>query len=136
MRYQDNLNGISPSMLQGFFVGWANKPSSEKLFASLEHSQYVIIAVESDHIIGFVNALTDSELSAYIPFLEVLPSFQNKGIGKNLLNRMLAILNQKYYMIDIVCDETLVKYYNKFGFKKHTAMIRRNYELLSNLPRK
>ena len=130
IEYQDNLDSITPSMLEGFFVGWTNKPSPEKLFRLLKNSQHIIIAVENKRIIGFINAISDQGLCAYIPLLEVLPDYQNQGIGKKLVNRLLKVLNEKYYMIDIVCDDNLTRFYEKFEFTKHTAMIRRNYKNL------
>jgi ribosomal protein S18 acetylase RimI-like enzyme len=129
INYQDNLDGISADMLEGFFIGWKNFPSKEKHFKLLQNSSHNIIAVddEKNKVVGFINALSDGELSAYIPLLEVLPEFQNKGIGTGLVKRMLEKLKD-LYMIDIVCDETHQKYYEKFGMKKYHSMIIRNYD--------
>jgi predicted N-acetyltransferase YhbS len=66
-------------------------------------------------------------LSAYIPLLEVLPEYQNQGIGKELVRRILEEL-QDFYMIDTVCDEKLQTYYEKFGMLKSAGMILRNYK--------
>lgn len=70
------------------------------------------------------------KLSAYIPFLEVLPEYKNKGIGKELVNRMLKELDD-IYMIDLCCDDDLVPYYDKFGMTKTNGMILRNYKMQS-----
>ncbi len=127
--YKENTDSISPEMLYGFFDGWKIFPTPEKHLELLECSQYKIIAIDGEKNIaaGFITAISDKVLSAYIPFLEVLPDYKNKGIGKELVKRMLTLLKD-YYMINIVCDESLQNFYEKAGMKKYNAMMRRNYE--------
>ena len=126
--YKNNIDGISAGMLSGFFSGWKEFPSSDKLLSLLNNSQHVVIAFDEEKniVAGFINAISDKVLSAYIPLIEVLEGYRKKGIGSELAGRMMNELKD-YYMIDLVCDEHLENFYNKFGLKKHTAMIRRNY---------
>jgi len=127
--YQDHLEGISPEMLNGFFEGWKNFPSQKKHYELLKNSSYIIIAIDNEkrRVAGFINAVSDGVLSAYIPLLEVIPEYRDRGIGSELMKRMLDKL-KSFYMIDIVCDESLQSFYEKCGMKKHTAMILRNYD--------
>ncbi len=126
--YQDNLDNINPQMLEGFFDGWKSFPSQEKHFELLQNSSYIIIAVdnEKNDVVGFINAVSDGVLSAYIPFLEVIPQYKNRGIGSELVRMMFEKLKD-FYMIDVVCDESFQGFYEKLGMKKYTAMILRNY---------
>lgn len=78
-------------------------------------------------VVGFIAALSDEVLTVYISLLEVLPEFQKRGIGKNLVSKMLE-LTKDFYMIDLVCDENLVDFYDRFGMKKQIAMSKRNYK--------
>lgn len=121
-------------MLKGFFDGWKKFPSKEKHFELLENSEFKILAIdeENNKVVGFINAITDGILSAYIPLLEVVPDYKSKGIGTELVKRMLEKLKD-YYMIDIVCDESLQGFYEKFGMKKYSSIIIRNYEKQSGL---
>lgn len=127
--YQDNLDSINPEMLNDFFERWKTFPSKEKHFKLLQNSEFKILAIDDDanKVIGFINAITDGVLSAYIPLLEVIPEYKNKGIGTELVNRMLEKLKH-YYMIDIMCDESLQSFYGKFGLIKSSGMILRNYD--------
>ncbi len=127
--YQDNLNNLNPEMLNDFFEGWKTFPSKEKHFKILQNSEFKILAIDDDtkNVVGFINAISDGVLSVYIPLLEVIPEYKNKGIGTELVKRMLKKLKD-YYMIDIVCDDSLQGFYEKTGMKKHSAMILRNYE--------
>jgi GNAT superfamily N-acetyltransferase len=54
-------------------------------------------------------------LAAYIPFLEVLPSHQRRGIGTALIKRLLAQLDD-LYMVDVACDAPLEAFYARLGF--------------------
>ena len=129
IEYIDNLENISTQMLKGFFVEFSRRPSSEKLYEILKNSEYKILALDTDknRVVGFINAISDHTLSAYIPLLEVLPDYQKHGIGKELVRRMMEKLHD-YYMIDICCDERLARFYGRFGMKRILAMTIRNYQ--------
>jgi len=79
--------------------------------------------------VGFVNAISDGVLTAYIPLLEVLEEYQGKGIGSELMRHVLAKLNN-LYMIDIAHDKELTSYYAKFGAFSSQASIFRNYDAI------
>jgi len=92
----------------------------------------VTLDEQSNQIVGFITAISDGALSAYIPFLEVLPAYKSKGIGKELINRMLIEL-QYMYMIDLCCDDDLVPLYEKFEMMKSNGMLIRNYGMQSGV---
>jgi ribosomal protein S18 acetylase RimI-like enzyme len=130
MRYTAKLDQISADMLNGgFFVGWPNPPSPEKHLELLKGSYKVILAIDEtpNKVVGFINSISDGVLSAYIPLLEVLPEYQAKGIGQELVKRMLHEL-QDVYMVDLLCDEELQSYYDKLGMTKSQGMLIRNYD--------
>lgn len=128
MIYKDSLEGISTEMLTGFFVDWPHPPNQETHLELLKNSSKVVLAIDNDsnQVVGFITAISDGILSAYIPFLEVLPSYKSKGIGKELVNRMLKELDD-IYMIDLCCDDDLIPYYTQFGMTKTNGMVVRNY---------
>lgn len=132
MLYKNSTGDISSDMLEGFFVDWPNRPNSQTHLRLLNNSSKVIIAIDDNRnqVVGFITAISDGVLSAYIPFLEVLPEYKNKGIGKELVSRMLKELAD-IYMIDLCCDDDLVPYYDKFGMTKTNGMVFRNYKMQS-----
>ncbi len=135
MQYKYNLDDISSDMLRGFFVDWPNPPSPQTHLKLLENSSKVVISVDeqSKQVVGFITAISDGVLSAYIPFLEVLPAHKNRGIGKELIKRMLEELSN-IYMIDLCCDDDLIPLYKKFGMIRSNGMLLRNYKMQSGIP--
>jgi len=129
IRYTESLQGISPNQLAGFFVGWLRPPSPDTHWLLLQCSAQVVLAVDDEigRVVGFVNALSDGVLNAFIPLLEVLPEYQGRGIGRELMRRMLARLDQ-LYAIDLVCDTGVQPFYEKLGMQPAVAMLQRNYQ--------
>lgn len=108
-------------------MGWPNKPSPETRLRLLRKSDYRIIALnERGEVVGFITAITDGVLSVYIPFLEVLPGYQGKGIGQELLKRMLDKC-RTLYMIDLSCDPKMQPFYERLGMEKSVGMRIRHF---------
>lgn len=128
IRYLDSAESVSASQLQGFFVGWPNPPSALTHLKLLRQSQHRILALDEskDSVVGFITAISDGVLSAYIPLLEVLPSAQGQGIGKALVQRMQKKL-ENLYMVDLLCDESVQPFYERLGLQKARGMMIRNY---------
>ena len=128
IRYVETTESVSPDQLRGFFVGWPNPPSPETHLRILEGSQQRLLAIDATgQVVGFITAISDGVLSAYIPLLEVLPQFQGRGIGAELVERMLARLSD-LYMIDLLCDAELQPFYEKFKLAPASGMMARNYQ--------
>ncbi|WP_409276118.1 GNAT family N-acetyltransferase [Neobacillus sp. SCS-31] len=132
MNYKHTIDGITSDLLHGFFVGWPNPPSPETHLKLLGNSSHIVIAVDDNKVVGFITATSDGVLSAYIPFLEVLPEYQGKGIGKELVKRMLEQLGS-IYMIDLCCEDDLVPFYEKIGMFRSNGMLFRNYDRQSGV---
>ena len=125
--YQTTLENVTPAMLEGFFVGWPSPPTRETHLEILRRSAYVVLALEGKRVVGFVTAISDGVLSAYIPLLEVTPEFQGQGIGRGLMEHMKKLL-EGLYMVDILCDDDVEPFYQKLGFTPAGGVMIRNYE--------
>jgi ribosomal protein S18 acetylase RimI-like enzyme len=135
IQYTDSLVGIVPEQLSGgFFVGWPNPPSAVTHLRMLRGSAHVWLAIDDDtgQVVGFVSAISDGVLAAYIPLLEVLPGYQERGIGTELMRQMLETL-AGFYMVDLLCDEELLPYYERLGMRRATGMLVRNYAAQSGV---
>jgi predicted N-acetyltransferase YhbS len=76
---------------------------------------------------------SDGVSCAYIPHLEVQPEHQGRGIGSELLRRMLEKL-RGLYMIDLLCDPDVQPFYARLGMRPATGMLIRNYDRQSGSP--
>ena len=121
-----DLDGVQT---HGFFVGWPNAPSEATFQRLLLGSARFIAALDRsvNRLVGFVTAISDGTLCAYIPLLEVLPEYQGRGIGTELMQRMIDTLSD-HYMIDLLCDERMQPYYERLGMKRAHGMMIRRYE--------
>ncbi len=134
--FVDTVEGIAATHLTGgFFQGWPNPPTPDNHLRILQGSYACILAKNADGLIlGFITAISDGVASAYIPLLEVIPSYQGRGIGKQLVQRMLVRLRH-LYMVDLCCDPELESFYRNLGMHKTVGMIYRNYDRQACNPR-
>lgn len=96
-------------------VGWNRM---ERVYEDPRMDSYCRIgAFWGETLIGYVDCVSNGLTDAYIQDLMVHPSFQGRGIGTQLMNRMIDYLSCKQiYMISVVYDESLQSFYKKFGF--------------------
>lgn len=123
IEYVTALDDVEPGDLDGFFVGWPRRPSREAHLELLRRSERVVLAreIDSGQVVGFVSAVGDGVLSAFVPLLEVLPEHQGQGIGTELVRRVLELLEDRY-MVDLCCDDDLVAFYERLGMRQVNGM--------------
>ena len=127
IEYIEDSASVDSDQLEGFFEGWPNPPTPETHLRMLRSSSHLVLAVAQDgHVVGFVTAISDGVLSAYVPFLEVLPSYRKQGIGHGLVRRILAQLSG-VYSINLHCDSEREKFYEELGMRPLGGMAIRNH---------
>ncbi len=128
IRYVEDTVKVASEHLAGFFVGWPNPPSPATHLRLLQASDHIVLALDvtTNAVIGYITALSDGVLFAYISSLEVLPAFQGQGIGRELVRRLLARL-QDIYAIDLLCDPDVQDFYARLGMRPAGGMLIRNY---------
>ena len=128
IRYVEDAVGVASEHLAGFFVGWPNPPSPATHLRLLQASDHIVLALDetTNAVIGYITALSDGVLFAYISSLEVLPAFQGNGIGSELVRRLLVRLHD-IYAIDLLCDPDVQDFYARLGMRPAGGMLIRNY---------
>jgi ribosomal protein S18 acetylase RimI-like enzyme len=121
--YTGSVESITVENLRGFFVSWPDPPLPDMHLRLLANSDHAVLAIEDQtgEVVGFITALTDDVLTAYIPLLEVKPAYQGRGIGHELMRRILEKLGE-LYTVDLFCDEHLASFYAPFGMKAAFGM--------------
>jgi len=129
IRYQASLDGIRASMRRGFFAGWPNPPLPEAHLGILRGSDHLVLALDetTGDVVGFITAISDGVSCAFIPHLEVLPSYRRRGIGTELVRRLLAAIGE-LYAVDLLCDPSVRPFYLRLGMLPQAGMCLRRYE--------
>jgi len=93
--YNDTKKDLPSEQLHKLFmsVGWSDGSETSDMIKNYNipftNSTLVISAWENECLIGAVRVLSDKMFRSIIYDLLVLPEFQNKGIGKELLKRCI-----------------------------------------------
>ncbi|MGQ0434523.1 MAG: GNAT family N-acetyltransferase [Microthrixaceae bacterium] len=126
--YITSASGLTADQLVGgFFEGWATPLTADEHLELLHAATHVVLAIEDGQVVGFVNALSDGVLSAYIPLLEVLPPWRGQGIGNELVRQLLTEMG-RLYMIDVMCDAEVFPFYERLGFQQASGGVLRHYD--------
>lgn len=118
--YQSGEN-LNPNQVKYLYedVRWDVYTSDlEKLLRAINQSQRVITAWDKDQLVGLIRVNGDEETIVYVQDLLVLTSYQNQGIGEELLTKML----NNYPEVDRILlladeDPNLRRFYEKCGMK-------------------
>ncbi len=96
-------------------VGWNRM---EKEYNNpLMTSYYHVAVYENEELVGYIDCVSNGVTDAYIQDLMVRPDYQGKGVGTELMNKMIKYLKeQRIYIISVVFEERLKPFYDRFGF--------------------
>lgn len=96
---------------------WSAADKPEILIKALQNSHGLVSAWDGDVLIGLGNAITDGYLVVYYPHLLVLPSYQGKGVGHGLMQRIMSFY-EGFHMQILVADGQAIDFYKKVGFER------------------
>ncbi|WP_256621812.1 GNAT family N-acetyltransferase [Methanolobus chelungpuianus] len=97
----------------------------EQLKRAFEASYAVAVAYDRDMLIGMGRALCDGEYQAAIYDVVVLPEYQGKGVGKEIVGRLCGRLPVENIILYSVPGRE--GFYMRCGFRKmRTAMAKLN----------
>ena len=90
IRYATTVDDVSEASLEGFFEGWPNPPGAATLKELLTESYAAVVAIDdAGQVVGFVTAISDGVMNAFIPLLEVRRDQRGLGIGRHLVTTLL-----------------------------------------------
>ncbi len=104
--------------LQDLFlsVKWDSGNYPDKLKKAIGNSHAVYSAWDNGKLVGLINSLSDGVMTVYFHYLLVKPEYQSSGIGKELVNLMLAEY-EDFARIVIIAYDSEVEFYKKCGFE-------------------
>ena len=98
-------------------VQWSAARKPDRLVRALRRSHSVVTAWVRGSLVGLGNALSDGSLVVYYPHMLVLPEFQGRGIGRELMKRLMKRYRGFHQHI-LIAEATAVSFYRKCGFKR------------------
>ena len=93
----------TPEMIDNFNIGFIN-------------STFVFSAWVEDRLVGCVRVLSDMHFRSIIYDLAVLPEFQNRGIGKELVQKCINMCAGSEWLVQ---TDMAKGFYEKIGFKEN-----------------
>ena len=100
-------------------TGWNEERQRDKdlLYQGLEKSWFTVCAYEGERLVGFGRVLSDGVLHAFIVEMIVLPEYQGQGIGRQVLERLVArCLESGIDDIQLFCARDKAGFYEVNGF--------------------
>jgi len=96
---------------------WSSAQKPELLHKALLASHSLVTAWEGTRLVGLGNAISDGYLVVYYPHLLVLPEYQGRGIGTELMRRLMARY-EGFHQHMLVADGRALDFYRKCGFER------------------
>ncbi|MHC0036948.1 GNAT family N-acetyltransferase [Pseudoneobacillus sp. C159] len=91
-----------------------------------KQSWFVIYAYDEDRLVGMGRIVSDGIITGVLCGVGVDPSYQSRGIGKEIVIRLADHCEKNKVIPQLMCVETLEPYYQKLGFEKFTiGMVKR-----------
>jgi len=126
--YNEQKKDLPVDQLRKLFysVGWMpsiTEEPEERLKGFMQpwlHSTLVISAWDDDRLVGAVRVLSDTIFRSIIYDLLVLPEWQGKGIGKELLRRCIEHFPNSEWLVQTTKE--ISAYYVKNGFKVNNGV--------------
>ncbi|MDR3006799.1 MAG: GNAT family N-acetyltransferase [Sphingobacterium sp.] len=96
---------------------WSAAEKPELLIKALVNSHSLVTAWDGTTLVGLGNAISDGYLVVYYPHLLVLPSYQGKGVGHLIMDKMQEIYKD-FHMQMLTADGKAIDFYKKNGFER------------------
>jgi glucosamine-phosphate N-acetyltransferase len=138
LKEEDLSNGFIETLSNLSEVGKLANDTIRKreILSEIKDKNYRIVIAEDNQnhqIIGSATLLIEQKFihnggkAGHIEDVVTRKGYEGKGIGKEILKELIKIAkDNECYKIILDCDEKLIKFYEKLGFKKHSIMMRLN----------
>lgn len=94
---------------------WSSGEKPELLLSALRDSHSLVTARLDSRLVGIGNAISDGHLVVYFPHMLVHPSHHGQGIGRQMMDALLAKYRD-FHQLMLIADGEAVKFYERMGF--------------------
>lgn len=119
-------------------VGWGTREDNIVEIA-LNNSIYSICAYENNNIVGYGRIIGDKTIFLYIQDIMVIPEYQNKKVGTDIMKKILEKINELKKINPNIrtylgASQGKEEFYKKFGFiTRHEANLGEGMILQNNI---
>jgi GNAT superfamily N-acetyltransferase len=120
---------IPPRSVRALYehVGWSRPANEEQLREVLEAGP-AIGAWDGERLVGFVRALSDGHLAAYVEDVMVHQDYRRGGVGDRIMSRLLTEIKQSAN-VSLFCERPVTRFYERNGFRATSyVLMQRSYE--------
>lgn len=100
-------------------TGWNDefKLNSDELERAISKSYFTVSAYNGEFLVGFGRIVSDGIIHAMIYEMIIHPDYQRRGIGTEILNRLIQKCKEdKIRDIQLFCARGKKEFYKKHGF--------------------
>jgi ribosomal protein S18 acetylase RimI-like enzyme len=90
----------------------------EVLYKAMERSWRVICAYHQGKLVGTGRVVSDGIINAYVCGLIVLPQYRSKGIGQEMLARLVKECEEAKLHIQLLAEKEKASYYVSHEFEQ------------------
>lgn len=96
--------------------GWSSAEKPAQLMAALGNSHALVTARIGGQLVGLGNAISDGHLVVYYPHMLVHPDHQRQGIGRRMMQAMMARY-AGFHQQMLTADGAAIAFYESLGFE-------------------
>lgn len=105
---------------------WGQGPSLEQTELAMKNTLFRVSVYDNDTIVAMARMIGDMGLDYYIKDVVVIPEYQNKGIGRMLINELMKFINENGIggtdiFVELCAMPDKIPFYEKFGFSANEA---------------
>jgi GNAT superfamily N-acetyltransferase len=101
-------------------VGWG-RLDPDLVAKGIANSLYSICAYDGEILVGICRLVGDGYLKIYVEELIVKPEYQKKGVGSEIMKRIMEYAQKNYSKgcsMGLFANTGLEFFYNRFGFTR------------------
>jgi ribosomal protein S18 acetylase RimI-like enzyme len=127
LEYRDSLDDVDLRQLASLLdaVGWQHRTRDPERLAQMNRgSMYGVSALDDGRLVGYARAVSDGAFNAYVSTVAVLPAYQRRGIGRELVRRLME--GRDHLVFVLHAEAQRHAFYIRCGFRHAPDMLRRD----------